>query len=339
MKGIAHFMSGVAVATFFEKAVHDAINNQSFILLWGGIFGILPDTLDFKVGRFFEKNDVEIDPDPYDTDAQKIADAIAKAANEAYTKNKSVKVQLHTIKLGVSTWRRYSVLFDKKTNSVIVEVGPIVSTSQIPYPDTEPKEKKKRIGKAKLKGKLVQELQKPSVIDIMSGPSFRFTRKGDNLEVTFLPWHRTWSHSYTLGFALALIVGLLFGWLAGVISALAFAVHITEDLFGFMGGNLFWPFTKERTSGMQVIKASNPLGNFLIVYGCITIIVFNLNRFSPQPVLHISWYLYFLITFVIPAVILKLISRFFKIEDITQKDKVAEKIEEELAELEEDLSF
>ena len=48
MKGLTHFISGIAVATFFPQAVHMATQDQSFILCLGGIFGILPDTLDFK---------------------------------------------------------------------------------------------------------------------------------------------------------------------------------------------------------------------------------------------------------------------------------------------------
>ncbi|RLI93127.1 MAG: hypothetical protein DRO92_04665, partial [Candidatus Altiarchaeales archaeon] len=336
MKGITHFATGVAAATFFGEAVRMATEQQSFILLLGGVFGILPDTLDFKFGRYFDKPDYEIDPDPDDPDPKMIAKKLAEAANEAYQTGKPVEVQLHTIKLSAYTWRRYAVMFDTNTNNVVVEIGPIVSTSQVPYPGTEPQDEKKRRAKAKIKAKLSQELQKPSIIDIMSGPSFKFERKGDVLEVKFLPWHRQWSHSFTVGALLALLVGIIFGKLAGVISFVAFALHIIEDLFGFMGGNLIYPITRDRTRGAKLIKASSPLGNFLVVYASIVIIIFNLNRFSANPVITIPWYLYFFIMFVIPAGILYLISGFFRIKDITGREEMTARMMEEMDEINEE---
>jgi len=83
VKGIAHFISGVAVASFFPEAVHLAADNLSQILVLGGIFGILPDTLDFKLVRFLERSDVEIDPDPHRPDPQAMAETVAAAIDRA----------------------------------------------------------------------------------------------------------------------------------------------------------------------------------------------------------------------------------------------------------------
>ncbi len=52
MKGIVHFVSGLAAATFFPEAVNLAATQSSFILVLGGIGGLLPDTLDFRLSRF-----------------------------------------------------------------------------------------------------------------------------------------------------------------------------------------------------------------------------------------------------------------------------------------------
>ncbi|GAH71620.1 unnamed protein product, partial [marine sediment metagenome] len=57
MKGLTHFTVGAAVATCFPQAVDMALNNYSVILALGGVFGILPDTLDFKLAMFLEEND------------------------------------------------------------------------------------------------------------------------------------------------------------------------------------------------------------------------------------------------------------------------------------------
>ena len=74
MKGLTHFISGVAFGTFFPGAVAAAAKAKSFILVLGGVGGILPDTFDFKLARFLEEFDIEVDPEHENTDPQKIAD-------------------------------------------------------------------------------------------------------------------------------------------------------------------------------------------------------------------------------------------------------------------------
>ena len=67
MKGLTHFMSGVALSTFFAPAVSMAAKSDSpeaaasFILVLGGLYGLMPDTLDFKVGQYFSLPDSEVD--------------------------------------------------------------------------------------------------------------------------------------------------------------------------------------------------------------------------------------------------------------------------------------
>ena len=55
MKGLTHFMTGVCIATFFPLVV-TAAYTQDLIMLTlliplGGLFGYLPDFLDFKLSR------------------------------------------------------------------------------------------------------------------------------------------------------------------------------------------------------------------------------------------------------------------------------------------------
>lgn len=54
MKGIAHFITGVAIATFFPEVVQQAAGG-SLLPMLGGIAGILPDTLDFKFARYLKR--------------------------------------------------------------------------------------------------------------------------------------------------------------------------------------------------------------------------------------------------------------------------------------------
>ncbi len=307
MKGLTHFVSGVAISTFLAKAVAMSWTESSFILVLGGLFGIMPDTLDFKVGQFFSKADYEVDCDPNEPDPQKMAEQIGKAMDEAYESGRLVKCQLYPMRLGVDLWRQYVIKFDGDANEVVVIINDIVTTSQKPYIGTAPKEN--RVGRYKIKGNMLETHGRPSVVDIMSGPQYGFKRVKDWVEVEFLPWHRTWSHSYILGLILALPVWIIaslvtswsMGWLYGLVAFLGFSIHLTEDLTGHMGGSLLWPFKKERTSGLCLFKASNPHANFSIDYACLCIIVWNINRLGPaHRIFHLPGAFYLFATLIIP---------------------------------------
>ena len=311
MKGLTHFMSGAAVASFFLPATQMAHRDAgaSFIIVLGGLFGIMPDTLDFKVGQFFSKAKYDIDPDPMNPDPQMMAEELGKAMDDTHETGHYVKAQLYPMRVGADLWRQYVIKFDGEKNEVVIVINEIVTTSQVPYLGSEPKEN--RVGRYKIKGKMLETHGRPSVVDIMSGPQFGFKKneKGE-VEVEFLPWHRTWSHSYVLGLLLSipvwliasLIAGWNIGWLYGLIAFLGFSVHITEDLTGHMGGSLLWPFIKERCNGLSLFKASNPHANFSIDYTAMIIILFNLNRYAGEPAFTLSATKYFIYTWLIPMV-------------------------------------
>ncbi|HQM52753.1 MAG: metal-dependent hydrolase [Candidatus Aureabacteria bacterium] len=319
MKGLTHFISGVAMGSFIPAAVRMANNkiDNSLILGLGGLFGIMPDTLDFKVGQFFSQADYDVDVDPNNLNPQDMAEQIAKGINDAWETGRYVKVQLYPIRLGVDLWRQYVVKFDGEKNEVVVVINEIVNTSQTPYLGTAPKTN--RVGRCRVKGKMLETHGKPSVVDIMSGPQFGFIKRAGQVEVEFLPWHRTWSHSYVLGFILSSVVWVLAslvagwdkGWLYGLVAFLGYAIHITEDLTGHMGGSLLWPFQKDRTNGLCLFKASNPHANFTVDYIAVTLLLFNLNRFAPRPYFAMGAWQYLLYVIAIPLVIYGLITKIF----------------------------
>ncbi len=294
MKGIAHFISGVAVATFFPQAVQAAAQDLSFILVLGGIGGILPDTLDFKLARYFERVDYSIDPDPAAPDPQAMAETLARAMDQAF-EGGPVTVQLHTMKLGADLWRQYRVLFDTEAGEVIVRIGPLVTTAQVPYPGSEPVESAE--GRAPVSAPMRPTYDAEVVVDIFSGPSLTFQRQGDAVDIIFLPWHRRWSHSLTLALALGLL-GALFSPLHGLVLGLGALVHILEDQLGHMGSNLFFPLTRRRVPGLKLLHSGDALPNFLTVWLSLVLIVFNLDRFSAAPVL--TPLPYFLTTLIVP---------------------------------------
>jgi membrane-bound metal-dependent hydrolase YbcI (DUF457 family) len=290
MKGIAHFVSGVAIATLFPEVVEQAAGG-SLLPVLGGIAGILPDTLDFRFTRYFEKYDLEIDPGP-GPDARDIAEQIAGAMRTAYETARPQNVKLHTIRLGADRWRQYAVRFDPQGGQVAVRIGPIVSTGQVPLPGSNPSHPSSPPMGGTEGGQTQVDVGVPMVhtydeetrIDIFSGPSFKFERRGDELAVHFLDWHRRWSHSLVLAAALGLLGWLLFGKWGGLVIGLGYAAHILEDQLGYLGSNLLYPLTKGRTAGLRLLRSGDGIPNFLTVWVSAALILLNLDRFSAQPV-------------------------------------------------------
>lgn len=305
MKGFTHFISGVAFATFSSQAVNMAAKEHSIILVLGGIFGILPDTLDFKVAKFFYEEDYIITPKPDDFNVQEIAETLAKAIDEA-KEGEPTKVRLNTVKFGADLWQQYIINF--RENEVIVKKGPVVNTSKVPMGTYD--ESKCDIAIVKTKSKILHSYDKDTYVDIFSGPSFEFKRMKDgSVEAEFLPWHRRWSHSLTLGIFFGIIgyiiAGLLSGdWMLariyGLVIGGGFCVHVIEDQFGFMGSNLFWPFTKERVIGLKWMRSSDAWPNFITVWIAVLCIIWNLNRFSDTPAFHSSLVEFLGYTFFLP---------------------------------------
>ncbi|MBU0704908.1 MAG: metal-dependent hydrolase [Chloroflexi bacterium] len=287
MKGIAHFITGVAIATFFPEVVQQAVEG-SLLPMLVGIAGILPDTLDFKFARYFERYDLEIDPRA-DPDPGAIANALADAMRRAYEGDRPQNVMAHTIRLGADLWRQYTIRFDPEQSEVAVRIGPVVNTGQVPLPGSEPEGAEEVC--VKIGAPMVHTYDAENKVDIFSGPSFKFERRGDQLHVHFLDWHRRWSHSLTLAAALGLLGWLVLGKWGGLVIGLGFAGHVLEDQLGFMGSNLFYPFTKKRTSGLQLIRSGDGIPNFLTVWVSVALILFNLDRFSAQPMLSPWWFL------------------------------------------------
>lgn len=297
MKGIAHFASGLALATFFPEIVYSASQNLSLAPLLGGLAGLLPDTLDFKVVRYFSRQDVEIDPakitgDTGRPDPQGIAERIAGAMNRAFDSGEQVNVQLHTLKLGADLWQQYSVTLDLAKNQVLVRIGPEVTTGQIPVASGDSGNGVPRPieGRAQVDAPILHTYDGEITIDIFSGPSLTFERAGDEVRVTFLRWHRAWSHSLLMALVVG-AVGLLIAPVVGLVMALATLTHAAQDQMGFMGGNWLFPFTRRRTMGFKLMRSGDAIPNFLTVWVSLAIILLNLDRFSAAPSIPVLPYL------------------------------------------------
>lgn len=284
MKGIAHFMTGVAVATFFPEVVTSAAQELTFGPVLAGIAGLLPDTLDFRFVRYLDPVDEEIDPATQSghPDPQATAERIAGAMNRAYETGKRVKIHVHTIRLGADLWRQMSLSFDTARDEVVVRPGPVVTTGQVPLAGTEIPGLE--AGRASVKAPILHTYDDEVVIDIFSGPSLAFDREDGAVRITFLPWHRAWTHSALL----VLLVGgagLMISPMTGLVMALAVLSHIVTDQMGFMGSNLLFPLTRRRTMGWKLFRSGDALPNFLSVWICMALVLLNLDRFSTAPLI------------------------------------------------------
>lgn len=308
---ITHFSLGLAVASFFKEVVLKSTMGVPLLAL-GGAFALLPDFLDFKFWKFMEKYDYVADPDPNDPDPKMIAETIAKAIDDAYESGRMVRVKLHTMQLGFDHWRQYQVEFDQQGRKIRVRIGPVVSTGKVPYPETEPP-KEKAVGEAETKHPFLKIYPKPTVIDIFTGPSMGFKREGDIVKIHFIPFHREWSHSFTVGALLGAIVALIGGMSLGLMAMIAFWSHVVSDQVGFLGCNLFWPFTKERTPGFKLAESAHPAANFSTVWASITTVIWNINRYAEQQIIFMDPSRYFtMIVFLPPALIIGATSIYYR---------------------------
>jgi len=385
MRGLTHYISGLAIATFFKSLVIET-RAGSLVAAIPAIFAYLPDFFDFKIWKFFEKWDYNIDPAPVDPETNRapklvkvgelkredryrlfsiagkvanvreedgrlefliedesgrikvvavnedkerllktldglpragehikvsgyldyeneepifvvsdsphpmfIAEKVAKAIDEAYETGRDVRVKLQTIRMIGDVYRRYLVDLDWEHDTVRVVIGPIVTVGGVPIEGTEVPEYR-RVAEVKTKHPFVKKYPKPTVIDAFSGPSIGFKKGKDRVEELFLPWHREWSHSFVTGAVLAAILYILATFIGyanaadlALASMFGFWIHIIEDHLGFMGGNLFYPFTNRRFPGFGIGESGSAALNFATAWLMFDFIIANFNRYSERP--------------------------------------------------------
>ncbi len=290
MKGIAHFLTGIALATCFPAVVAQA-RQGSLLPVLAGIGAMLPDLLDFRFVRYLVRYDAEIDPGPVPdaatahAAAQSVADALVRAMREAYDHSVPQRVISHTLRLGADLWRRYTICFDSERGEVAVRIGPLVNTGGVEAPGAQPPEATAR---RRLGFPLSDDYSRCYDVAAFTGPSFTFAREGNTLAVRFLDWHHGWTHSLLLAVLAGLIVGapvgLAWGETAGLWSGLLVAIgaaaHAVEDQLGYMGCGLAWPAIRRRLPGLRLLHASEAVPNFLVVWTSLALILLNLDRFG-----------------------------------------------------------
>jgi len=276
MKGITHFTVGVTLASCLPQAVQAGSDGNPLLFILGGIFGLLPDTLDFKILRFLHRHDVEIVPDPSRPDPALIAEALAGSIRRARITGRPVRVKLHSSAPGAGLWHRFRVTLPAAGNRVAVGYEGVVNTSQemarhAPHP--------RAAAEADLPCAVTTDYTATTTVDILDGPSYAMEPLGDGrVAIRFIPWHRHWTH----GLPVAAVIGGALGWwlgpAAGLIGGGAYALHALADQCGHMGSNLFFPFTRRRSPGLQWVRSGSTLANLGVVWIACLVIYWNLAR-------------------------------------------------------------
>ncbi len=73
------------------------------------------------------------------------------------------------------------------------------------------------------------------------------------------------------------------------IAIFAFWSHIFVDQTGHLGSNLFYPFTKNRSQGLEWTTSASTFPNIFVNYLSIAIIIWNINAFAPTPAFTLPW--------------------------------------------------
>jgi len=286
LKGIAHFAVGVAAASCFPEAVRaGAAGNPAYFVL-GGACGLLPDTMDFKFGRFLHRHEVEVVPDPLKFDTAAVAAAVAGAVNRAAETGRSVDIKLNTVQLGADRWRQYTVRFDGAARRVRVRPGPVVDGGGNRLPGE--RERGARPSEAPLACGVRLEYMADTTIGAFDGPVFRMRPEGDGtVAVEFMPWRRGWTHSLVTCLLAGLALAAVWRPLAGIVAALAGAAHVGADQLGYLGSSLLYPFRRRRTEGLKRMHSGETLPNLAAVWGSCVVIWWNIYRATPgAPPLH-----------------------------------------------------
>ncbi|MBN1676141.1 MAG: metal-dependent hydrolase [Kiritimatiellae bacterium] len=281
MKGLSHFVTGLAVTSFFPQAVQAAVDGSPLYFVLGGVAGLLPDTLDFRISRFLCRCEGEIAPDPKFRDPGMIARGLAEAVDAAAARGRPLRVRLDTVQLAANRWQEYTVRFDPEKKRVGARYGPVVDTGgrPVPWPPVPGTE----TGEAPFGSRLVLGYEAATTVRAFDGPVFQMTPVGRDprrpeVRLDFIPWHRQWSHSVVVAVVLALAVGLLGGQWAGLVVFAAQLAHLLADQLGSMGSALLFPLNRKRVEGCHLMHSTDPFPNFATVWLACLLIFWNLSR-------------------------------------------------------------
>jgi membrane-bound metal-dependent hydrolase YbcI (DUF457 family) len=130
------------------------------------------------------------------------------------------------------------------------------------------------------------------------------------------------------------------------IGLLGFMSHVANDQLGILGSQIFYPWGHKRMKGLGMGSSADAVNNILCNYLSISLIIFNINAFSGQPLFLMPWaakmtpnflnmaYYFvslgnFLVYYIlIPAVIFRGLVRLYHYLSATRSDENREEMDE-----------
>jgi len=287
VKGLTHLTVGVAWASCWPQVVTAGAAGHPGLFVLAAACGILPDTLDFRFLRYLYPYEMEIIPDPKQPDPGLIASAMAHAVTRVVETGRPVRIRLNTVRVGSGLWQQYRLRFDVAAQQVQVDYTGVVNTSREPAAGSIGSPPCSR--RAKLPCAVALDYRAETDIDIFDGPTFRLEPLPDGrVRARFIPWHRQWTHSLVIAATVGLVAAAIGGIIAGVVAGGAWALHVIADQAGFLGSNLFYPFTRDRTPGRQIAEADHPWVNVVMIWLSGLVVLGNLARQAEPPGLGVS---------------------------------------------------
>jgi hypothetical protein len=305
MKGIAHFAVGVSVASCFPVAVQAGADGNPLYFILGGVFGLLPDTFDFKFVRYFFRHDIRVTPDPLNNDPEIIAHGVAEAMEKANETGEPVRIKLDTIQLSSDTWQEYRVTLDVKSRCVRVEYGPVIDTGGEVLSCGEGENYS-----VPVLCRIKIDYLATVTVGAFDGPVIEMCPLEDmGVVPAFIPWHRKWSHSVIAALLFGSMCSTIWGLLAGLTAALAYGFHVLLDQFGFMGSCLWFPFGKRRSPGFGLTRSGSAFANTMVVWVSCLLVFWNLYRTSDMQFLDLNPFKLVFWGVILPLLALRLAKR------------------------------
>lgn len=264
MKGITHFISGMAVASLFPWGTQWLEQGGPYLLL-GGAAALLPDTLDFKFCRAAGRVDRHIQPRP-DFDADAVADAIVEAVAGVFRAGKPLALKLHTVHAAPGDWLQYFVEFNG--TKLRVESGARVSAGLQSLAEG-PGGAAERFLSCPVSCDYKDRIE----VSIFEGPEMLLIPVKEGVQIHFLPWHRKFTHSLIAALLAGLFCAVLWNPQGGLIAGAAWSVHVIEDQCGDMGSALFHPFNRRRIRGLGWCSSTDRAVNFSVFSGMLILLL------------------------------------------------------------------
>ena len=253
---LAHFMAGLAWASCWPGAMAAAGNGNPTLLLLGAISGLLPNTLDQWAARFLHRTDIHVVPDPLAPDPGMIAGAMATALARCHAHRKPVRIQFYPMEIMANQWQTYNLSLASGNKQILLSLSGLAREGRVPpRPDVL------------ASSPVPLTTDHTATVDIHSDPvSLEMAPTTDGrIMLRVLPWKRQWSHSVTIAIGLGILAWAAWGFYAGLILGGAYALHLLMDQLDFTGSTLFFPFTRHRANGLQMVKPEHATGFYLCV--------------------------------------------------------------------------